>query len=232
MTSNEQSTGKNDLILVVEDEEKLASVVIDYLHAAGFATHWSDCGADAIEAAREENPALILLDLNLPDIDGLTVCHEMRAFTNAPIVMVTARTEEIDRVLGLDAGADDYVCKPFSPNELLARIRAILRRIHWPDGEQLIAGLLMDERRHIASLDGQSLDLTPVEFRLLHTLINSPGRVFSRGQLLDHVYDDARDVTDRAIDSHIRNLRVKLRDAHEGEDLIRSVYGVGYKFEP
>jgi len=232
MTNKGHFAGAGELILVVEDEEKLASVVIDYLQSAEFETHWADCGASAIDAARRRKPALVLLDLNLPDIDGLTVCHEMRTFTNAPIVMLTARTEEIDRVLGLDAGADDYVCKPFSPNELLARIRAILRRVHWPAGEQLIAGLVMDEKRHIASLDGQSLELTPVEFRLLQTLINAPGRVFSRGQLLDHVYDDARDVTDRAIDSHIRNLRVKLRDAHEGEDLIRSVYGVGYKFEP
>lgn len=232
MTGKDSSSGARDLILVVEDEEKLARVVLDYLHSADFDTHWADCGTDAIDAARQLKPALVLLDLNLPDIDGLSVCHELRTFTNAPIVMVTARTEEIDRVLGLDAGADDYVCKPFSPNELLARIRAILRRAHWPAGEPLISGLVMDETRHVASLDGRSLNLTPVEFRLLHTLINAPSRVFSRGQLLDHVYDDARDVTDRAIDSHIRNLRVKLRNAYEGEDLIRSVYGVGYKFEP
>lgn len=220
------------LVLVVEDEEKLASVIVDYLKAADFRTHWDARGQDAVASAREKKPSLVLLDLNLPDIDGLTVCQQMREFTAVPIVMLTARTEEIDRVLGLDAGADDYVCKPFSPNELLARIRAIMRRAHWPADKPLVSGLVLDESRHAASLDGQSLELTPVEFRLLRTLLNSPGRVFSRSQLLDRVYDDLRDVTDRAIDSHVRNLRVKLRNVREGEELIQSVYGVGYKFEP
>ena len=219
------------LVLLVEDESRLATVVLEYLRAAKYRTHWEALGAKAVDAALAMKPALILLDLNLPDMDGLTVCRKIREHTNVPIVMLTARTEEIHRVLGLDAGADDYVCKPFSPNELVARVRAILRRAHWPADEPRISGLTIDEVRHAASLDGVSLDLTPVEFRLLHTLLKSAGRVFSRGQLLDLIYDDTRDITDRAIDSHVRNLRAKLREARPEEDYIRSVYGVGYKFE-
>jgi len=222
---------KDPLILLVEDESRLATVVLEYLQAAKYQTHWEELGETAIEAALTLKPALILLDLNLPDMDGLSVCRKIREDSNVPIVMLTARTEEIHRVLGLDAGADDYVCKPFSPNELVARVRAVLRRANWPAGEPRISGLVIDEERHSASLDGTSLDLTPVEFRLLHTLLKSAGRVFSRGQLLDLIYDDTRDITDRAIDSHVRNLRAKLREARPEEDYIRSVYGVGYKFE-
>lgn len=219
------------LVLLVEDESRLASVVLEYLHAAKYRTHWEERGAPAIEAALSLKPALILLDLNLPDMDGLTVCRKIRQHAKVPIVMLTARTEEIHRVLGLDAGADDYVCKPFSPNELVARVRAVLRRANWPADEPRLVGLTIDEERHSATLDGKPLDLTPVEFRLLFTLLKSVGRVFSRGQLLDLIYDDTRDVTDRAIDSHVRNLRAKLREARPEEDYIRSVYGVGYKFE-
>lgn len=222
---------QDPLVLLVEDEERLATVVLDYLRAAKYRTHWEELGEKAIEAALSMKPALVLLDLNLPDVDGLTVCRRIREHCNVPIVMLTARTEEIHRVLGLDAGADDYVCKPFSPNELVARVRAVLRRAQWPADDPPISGLTIDEARHSASLDGTALDLTPVEFRLLYTLLKSAGRVFSRGQLLDLIYDDTRDVTDRAIDSHVRNLRAKLREARPEEEYIRSVYGVGYKFE-
>jgi len=218
-------------ILIIEDEAKLASVMQDYLQAQDFVVHWTDCGFKGIEYARQENPALILLDLNLPDIDGIEVCRQLREFTDAPIIMLTARVEEVDKVLGLDAGADDYVCKPFSPNELVARIRAIMRRLKWPSDKAAVPGLVLDNDAYSASYNGDVLNLTPVEFRLLYTLVNTPGRVFSRAQLLDLVYSDYRDTTDRAIDSHIRNLRAKLRAAIPDNELIQSVYGVGYKFE-
>lgn len=218
-------------ILIIEDEAKLATVIQEYLQANDFVTHWADCGQSGIGYAKQHNPALILLDLNLPDMDGIEVCRKLREFTDAPIIMLTARVEEVDKILGLDAGADDYVCKPFSPNELVARVRAIMRRLKWPSDKPPVPGLVLDNEAYTASYNGNAINLTPVEFRLLYTLVNAPGRVFSRAQLLDLVYSDYRDTTDRAIDSHIRNLRAKLRAAIPENELIQSVYGVGYKFE-
>ncbi|TXS90287.1 response regulator [Parahaliea maris] len=219
------------LVLVVEDEEKLANVVVKYLEANNYKAHWEMFGEKAVEAAQKLSPALIVLDLNLPDIDGLEVCKRIREFSTAPIIMLTARTEEIQKVLGLDAGADDYVTKPFSPGELMARIRAMLRRLQWPEEKPIIPGLVMNAETYKANFDGKNLNLTPVEFRLLATLLQSPGRIYSRSQLLDTIYDDYRDTTDRAIDSHIRNLRGKLRKLSPDDELIRSVYGVGYKID-
>jgi len=218
-------------ILIVEDEAKLATVLVDYLKAAGYVPTWVDDGEAAVTVAAELSPDLILLDLNLPKMDGIEVCRAIRNFSVAPIIMLTARVEEVDRVLGLDAGADDYVCKPFSPNELVARVRATLRRAQWPADKPVVPGLSLDEDNFVARVNGTALNLTPVEFRLLMTLMKARGRVFSRAQLLDLVYSDYRDITDRAIDSHVRNLRSKLRKALPGTELIHSVYGVGYKFE-
>jgi two-component system response regulator BaeR len=165
-----------------------------------------------------------LLDLMLPGRDGLEICRELRTFTDIPIVMVTAKVEEIDRLVGLDLGADDYVCKPFSIRELVARVRAILRR-----PRSAPTGLSVDEHR--ATLDGKELDLTPVELRLLRTLASSPGRVFPRERLLERLYEDHRVVTDRTVDAHVKNLRRKLEEVRPGEELVRSIYGVGYKLE-
>lgn len=231
MTLSSKSDTQAATILLVEDEMKLASVVKEYLQSDGHDVIAVTEGRPAIALAKLSLPAVILLDLNLPDLDGVDVCKQIREFSYAPIIMLTARTEELDRVIGLDAGADDYICKPFSPRELLARVRAILRRIQQPKDQPLVPGLHIDEEAYIARYKGESLQLTPAEFRLLNTLMSTPGRVFSRTQLLDLLHDDYRDITDRAIDSHIRNLRAKLRKAYEGEELIRSVYGVGYKFE-
>ncbi|TPV60887.1 response regulator [Aestuariibacter sp. GS-14] len=231
MTFHSVSENQAATILLVEDEIKLANVVKEYLQSDGHNVIAVTEGHSAITIAKSSQPAVILLDLNLPDLDGVEVCKQIREFSYAPIIMLTARTEELDRVLGLDAGADDYICKPFSPKELLARVRAILRRIQQPKDQPLVPGLQIDEAAYVARYKGESLQLTPAEFRLLHTLMSTPGRVFSRTQLLDLLHDDYRDITDRAIDSHIRNLRAKLRQAYEGEELIRSVYGVGYKFE-
>jgi two-component system response regulator BaeR len=213
-------------ILIVEDEPKLAALEADYLESAGYRTQRIGNGAEVVASVRADPPDLILLDLMLPGRDGLEICREVRAFSDVPIVMVTAKVEEIDRLIGLDLGADDYVCKPFSVRELVARVRAILRR-----GRAAASGLVLDEEKHAAQLDGQRLDLTPVEFRLLGTLASVPGRVFSRAKLLERLYEDHRVVTERTVDAHIKNLRRKLEAARPGEDLVRSIYGVGYKLE-
>ena len=213
-------------ILIVEDEPKLAALEADYLKAAGFETHSIADGRDVVPWVRTHAPDLVLLDLMLPGRDGLEICRELRTFSDVPIVMVTARVEEIDRLIGLDVGADDYVCKPFSVRELVARVRAILRRRRTPS-----TALLIDEERHLAELDGKPLDLTPVEFRLLRALASSPGRVFPRERLLERLYEDHRVVTDRTVDAHVKNLRRKLEEIRPGEELVRSIYGVGYKLE-
>ena len=217
-------------ILIVEDEPKLAALLSDYLKAASFETQIIDDGREVVPAVKKEPPDLVLLDLMLPGRDGLDVCRELRTFTQVPIVMVTARVEEIDRLLGLEIGADDYICKPFSPREVVARVRAILRRVQ-RGGAAPSSGLTIDEAQYRAAYNGQPLDLTPVEFRLLNTLAGAPGRVFSRQQLLDNLYADHRVVTDRTVDSHIKNLRRKLEEVSPEQELIRSIYGVGYKLE-
>jgi two-component system response regulator BaeR len=215
-------------ILVVEDEPKLAALVADYLRAEAFGVHLIDDGLQVVPWVRENKPDLILLDLMLPGRDGLEICRELRTFTDVPVVMVTARVEEIDRLVGLEAGADDYVCKPFSLRELVARVKAILRR---PRGAKRAAGLALDESRHVAELDGKALDLTPVEFRLLAMLAEAPGKVFSRTTLLERLYPDHRVVTDRTVDTHVKNLRRKIAEIRPSEDPIPSIYGVGYKLE-
>jgi two-component system response regulator BaeR len=236
-------------ILIVEDEPKMARLVIDYLRAAGHSAQWLADGREVEPAVRADPPDLVLLDLMLPGLGGLDVCRALRAFSEVPIVMLTARADEADRLEGLDLGADDYICKtPFSPREIVARIRAILRRSRrpavpgepaapTPAGQAASAApapsapaLRIDDRRLQARYGAASLDLTPVEFRLLRTLAASPGRVFTRDQLLDALHGDGRAVTDRAVDSHVKNLRRKLAQAGAGEESIRSVYGVGYKF--
>lgn len=219
-------------ILIVEDEPKLGQLLVDYLQAAGYTTHWLTNGSDVVPRVHQHPPALILLDLMLPGSDGLTVCRELRRFTDLPIVMVTAKIEEIDRLLGLEIGADDYICKPYSPREVVARVKTILRRSYRPQDNAREYDLLhIDEPHFQACYQGQMLDLTPAEFRLLKILASHPGKVFSREQLLDNLYDDYRVVTDRTIDSHIKNLRRKLEMIDSERSFIRAVYGVGYRWE-
>ncbi len=220
-------------ILVVEDEPKLAGLLVDYLRAAGFATRVVSNGLEVVPAVRARLPALVLLDLMLPGRDGLEVCRDLRGFSDLPIIMVTARVEEIDRLLGLELGADDYVCKPFSPREVVARVKAVLRRRGLPGTADrgVVAGLAIDPDGYRASLDGVVLELTPIEFRLLHTLAAQPGRVYSRTQLLERLYDDHRVVSDRTVDSHVKNLRRKLAEAAPERELLHSIYGVGYRLE-
>lgn len=219
-------------ILIVEDEPKIANLVADYLRAAGHQPRILDNGSEAIHAVRENEPDVMLLDLMLPGRDGIDVCREVRAFSSVPIIMLTARVEEVDRLLGLELGADDYICKPFSPREVVARVKAILRRLQARNtATSNTPGLVVDPDRFEASLDGHRLDLTAVEFRLLQTLSSAPGRVFSRDQLMEHIYSDHRIVGDRTVDSHVKNLRRKLNAVRPGLDLIQSVYGVGYRYE-
>jgi two-component system, OmpR family, response regulator BaeR len=218
-------------ILIAEDEPKLATLLSDYLVASGFETTCVTDGSEVIPVVKMGCPDLLILDLMLPHRNGLDICRELRTFSSLPLVMVTARVDEIDRLLGLEVGADDYICKPFSAKEVVARVKAILRRVSQHSGPGLTAGLSLDDAGHVAVWQGKTLDLTPVEFRLLKTLAASPRRVFSRTQLLQKLYMDHRIVTDRTVDSHIRNLRRKLQEVSPERELIESVYGVGYKLE-
>jgi len=215
-------------VLIVEDEPKLAELVADYLKAAGFDAHCIANGLDAVPWVKANHPDLIVLDLMLPGRDGMEICKEVRSFSDLPIIMVTARVEEVDRLIGLESGADDYLCKPFSVRELVARVKALLRR---PRAAAAPAGLVIDEGNHQVVLDGKTLDLTPVEFRLVAALAAAPGRVFSRDSLLEKLYADHRVVTDRTVDAHVKNLRRKIEEIRPGADLVRSIYGVGYKLE-
>ena len=219
-------------ILVVEDEPNISDVLCDYLNDAGYVSHVIADGREVIAWVKAEKPSLILLDVMLPGKDGMSICREVRAFSPVPIIMLTARVEEIDRLLGLEMGADDYVCKPFSPREVVARVKANLRRASMTDQESTdLHGFDIDEQQYIARLDGQTLPLTRVEFRILQALLNAPGRIFSRDQLLDRMYDDQRVVSDRTVDSHMTNLRRKLQDVRTDSECIHSVYGLGYRLE-
>jgi len=215
-------------VMIAEDEPKLASLLADYLDAAGFRTHIVADGGRVIPEFKATRYDLVLLDLMLPGRDGLEICRELRTFSDTPVVMVTAKVEEIDRLLGLEVGADDYICKPFSPREVVARSRAILRRVARPTSLSS-SGLFIDDGQFKATFKGRELDLTPVELRLLKTLSSPPGRVFSRQQLLVSLYQDHRVVTDRTVDTHVKNLRKKLEQANPGEEMIVSIYGVGYR---
>ena len=222
------------MIYCVEDERNIRELLVYTLHSTGFEAKGLENGTQLFEELGNLIPDLILLDLMLPGTDGLTLCREIRRFSDIPIVMVTAKIEEIDRLLGLEIGADDYICKPYSPREVVARVKTILRRckpqreLQQQDAE---SPLIIDEGRFQASWRGKMLDLTPAEFRLLKTLSHEPGKVFSREQLLNHLYDDYRVVTDRTIDSHIKNLRRKLESLDAEQSFIRAVYGVGYRWE-
>jgi two-component system response regulator BaeR len=226
-------------ILVVEDDARIADMLTNYLHMHDFATTVCGNGLNAVPLARTLQPALVLLDLMLPGQDGLAACQQIRVFSAVPIIMVTARVDEIDRLLGLDTGADDYVCKPFSPREVVARIKALLRRAEGalvkPASAEATAPpkarLQVDDDKLSATWDQHTVPLTPVEFRLLALLMSRPGTVFSRTRLLDHMHKDLRDVSDRVIDSHIKNLRRKLDAAGATGYHLASVYGVGYRYE-
>lgn len=223
------------LILIVEDEPKIAQVLVDFFTLSNFQTKVLHDGAHAVETIEELSPVAVVLDLMLPNKDGLTICREVRQFSQVPILMLTARVDEIDRLNGLGIGADDYVCKPFSPREVVARIETILRRVHPTMLEQVSSQLnykniTLDLDKFICNQDGKAIELTPVEFRLLWALMEKPGKVLSREILMSRCYQDERIVSNRTIDSHMKNLRTKL--ARSGADnILQSIYGVGYKLE-
>ena len=218
-------------ILIVDDEPKLTRLVRDYLENAGFAVTVARDGREALMRARTERPDLIVLDLGLPGIDGLDVTRSLRRDAGVPIIMLTARAAETDRVVGLELGADDYVTKPFSPRELVARVRAVLRRHEGDAGGELLraADLSLDVARMRVEVAGRRVDLTPTEFGLVAALARQPGRVFTRSQLLDAIHGIAFESYERAIDAHVKNIRRKLeRDPHQPRYLL-TVYGVGYR---
>lgn len=220
-------------VLIVEDEEKIALLLKDYLLQAEFDVHWLERGDTAAEWVRNNAPDIVLLDIMLPGADGLSVCRDVRAFSNVPIIMITAKVEEIDRILGLELGADDYVCKPFSGREVVARVKTVLRRaaISPSDAADDYRGLRIDQDRFEASFNDLPVELTPVEFRILSLLLLDPGRVYSRNALIDKMYQDGRVVSDRTVDSHVKNLRRKLVNASGDDGWIRSIYGVGYRID-
>lgn len=218
-------------VLVVEDDPRIALLLVDYLRSEGFEASSLVDGQLALSEVRHAPPNLLILDLNLPGLDGVSLCRAVREFSDIPILMVTARIDELDRLLGLNSGADDYVCKPFSPREVMARVHALLRRAERRMTTAVEIWTIDDACLSIA-WRGYRLSLTPVEFKMLRQLLSQPGRVFSRGQLLENVHGDLRDVSDRAIDTHIKNLRRKMQTIRSEDDCIASVYGVGYRFEP
>lgn len=216
-------------ILIVEDEADLGAIVADYVTAAGFTPEVIADGLRALERVRREAPQLIVLDLVLPGLDGLSLCRAVRAFSGVPIIMVTARVEEIDRLLGFEIGADDYLCKPFSPRELIARVKAILARGRRPLSAPPL--LQIDDETGTVRVRGEPLELTRTERCLLTAMARRPGVIFSRAQLLDLASRDSLEVNDRAVDSHIKNLRRKLAAVAPEADIIHSVYGLGYRVE-
>ncbi len=213
-------------ILIVEDEAKIASLLRDFLSSEGHRISVLGEGTEVIAWIRAQNPDLVLLDLMLPGRDGLSICRELRSFSTVPVIMITARVEEIDRLLGLDLGADDYICKPFSLREVVARVRGLLRRASPGSASEF----MLDPVRFEARFRGQQLTLTVAEFRLLNALVSQPGRVYGRAQLLDLLYLDHRVVTDRSVDTHVKNLRRKLQEVAPEADPIQTVYGAGYKY--
>lgn len=218
-------------ILLVEDEHRIAEILMDYLRQDGYQPLHIDCGTGVVQEVKKDMPDLILLDLMLPGVDGLEICREVRKFSDVPIIVISARVDELDRLLGLGLGADDYICKPFSPREVVARVKTVLRRTNHIAKENSEKLFYVDDETSRVSVNGILLDLTGTEFRLLKLLVSRPGRVYSRSQLLEQCYQQEQYVYDRVIDSHIKNLRKKIAKVLPGQEFIHAVYGVGYRYE-
>lgn len=224
-------TTKPSHILVVEDEPSLAQIMIEYLQHAGFTTHHIEDGDQVIDYVKSHDIDLIQLDLMLPHRDGLDIYRELRTFTQVPVIMATAKVDEIDRLLGLELGADDYICKPYSPREVVVRIKNILRRSQASNQPVSTSTLHIDEKTMQARFYDHELSLTPAEFRLLKHFSDHIGQIFSRDQLIEQIYDDHRIVSDRTVDSHIKNLRKKMQQVKPESEHIKSIYSVGYKLD-
>lgn len=223
-------------VLIVEDEIKIAQLLVDFLQADNFNTRIIHDGAEVIDCVRSNHFDFILLDVMLPNVDGLTLCKEIRQFSSVPILMLTARVDEIDRLMGLGFGADDYVCKPFSAREVVARVQGILKRVgnvvsDNPNDIKQYQNIYVNKQKLECLVQGKPIELTQVEFKLLFTLMTKPGNVYAREILMSHSYDDGRIVSHRTIDSHIKNLRNKITAIDATNNLIHSIYGVGYKIE-
>lgn len=220
-------------ILIVEDEPDLGKLLADYIEASSFTAVVIQDGLEAKTWLSTEHADLIVLDLMLPSLDGMSLCKHIRTNDTTPIIMATAKVEEIDRLLGLEIGADDYICKPYSPREVVARIKAILRRCQPDDanGNKLLQSINLDPHKHLISIHGNAVNITSIELKLFELLYNEPGRIFTREYIMDNIYNDYRIVSDRTVDSHIKKLRKKLHDAAPNMNLIHSIYGAGYKFE-
>jgi DNA-binding response OmpR family regulator len=216
-------------ILLVDDEAEILEICRDYLKASAFDVTTAKDGAQGLAAARREKPDLIVLDWMMPEMDGLDFCRILRRESNVPIIMLTARVEETDKLIGLELGADDYITKPFSPRELVARVKTVLRRVSGDSAAEVIrvGAVSLDRTRYEVEIGGRTIQLTPTEFEILAAMMSQPGRIFSRSQLLNAAHGVAFESYERAVDSHIRNLRRKL----EPDEVIVTVHGVGYKFE-
>jgi two-component system response regulator BaeR len=223
---------KQTTILIVEDEENIAEVLVAYCHREGFATHHLASGLGVVDYVRENPVDVLLLDIMLPEVDGFELCQQIRTFSNMAIIMVTARTEEIARLSGLQLGADDYICKPFSPKEVMARINSVLRRTQYaPQPNMIATGFQLDEPAYVARLNNKPLDFTAIEFKIFALFFNHKGRVFSRDAIIHSVYSQTAGISDRSIDNHVKNIRKKINQQDPRLNPIVAVYGVGYKFQ-
>lgn len=219
-------------ILTVEDQENIAEVLIAYAKQQNYETEHFNSGKGVVSFVKQNAVDLILLDLMLPDVDGTELCKQIRAFSSVPIIMLTAKSEEIDRLLGLELGADDYICKPFSPKEVIARIKAVLRRTSQPKTNIINHNnFQLHKDDYEARLNGKSISFTAVEFKIFLLFISHVGRVFTREDIINNVYSDTTDISDRNIDTHIKNIRKKINDVQAGLNPIAAVYSVGYKFK-
>lgn len=221
---------KQHNVLIVEDEENLAKIIQDYLTRDNITSKIISDGNVVVEYVRNNNIDVILLDIMLPNKNGTTICKEIRQFSDVAIIMTTARVDEIDRIIGLEIGADDYVCKPYSPRELVARVKVHLRKITVKNINDKTYFQLNDDYL-TATINDKSTELTSVEYKLLKRLYDAKGRIFNRDQLMDSIYSDGRIVSDRTIDSHIKKIRKKLKTINPQKEFIHSIYGCGYKFE-
>lgn len=216
------------MIFIVDDEKRIANLLSDYLHDAGYKTKQIHNGSDVLPEIQKNKPDLILLDIMLPGVNGLTLCKDIKAKYDIPIILISAKSEEVDRILGLELGADDYICKPFdSVREVVARVKARLRES--PVASENFKGLKIDHDKEIVWLDEVRIDLTPVEYRLIYTLSQNVGYPVAREKLLDKLYQDKRVVSDRTVDSHVKNLRKKLMEIRPDDEMIKGVYGRGYQ---
>lgn len=225
-------------ILIVEDEPNLAQLLQEYLEASSMRATTIDNGSDVEAWLNTNTPDLVLLDIMLPGKSGLDICKSIRKTSQLPIIMMTAKVEEIDRLIGLELGADDYICKPYSPREVVARVKTVLKRTFYQTNNNDSAtiaptsGLEIKEQSNCVVVSGETVELTQIEFKMFLLLYSHPGRIFSRQYILDNIYNDYRIVSDRTVDSHIKKLRKKLHKAEPSKEIIRSVYGAGYKYEP